>query len=290
MLEHDNLNNAVSGNLAARHRSGSYLCRYRSCPRAIQGFTSLHLRQEHENSHAPRFRCNDAACGDFATGLTSRAAMNRHNKKYHCDDHLKAIPTSLRKTYTPKQEKSRFSLGEPPSTRRESPLHAAEEDKLVSEVDAALDPADNVQDLKPSTTKCICGFADEGIGDLINCDACDTAQHFQCYYVNDDGNFSEFDEHFCIDCKPRPIDAKMATIRQKDRKNEHLEYLHAVELARDKVKKNDYGPGWLKPWSVVEKEIMRPLMRHHGTNWKRIADDIGTSTYAEVCNSVFGIE
>ena len=155
----------------------------------------------------------------------------------------------------------------------------------MSEVDAALYPADSVQDLKPSTTKCICGFADEGIGHLINCDACDTAQHFQCYYVNEDGNFSELDEHYCIDCKPRPIDAKMATIRQKDRKNEHLEYLHAVELARDK----GYGYAWLQPWSVAE-ELLRPLMRHHGTNWKTIADDIGTSTHVEVCNSVFGIE
>ena len=151
--------------------------------------------------------------------------MNIHNKKYHCDDHLKAIPTSLRKTYTPKQEKSRFSLGEPPSTRRKSSFHAAEEDKIVSEVDAARDSADSVQNLMPSPTKCICGFSDEGIGYLINCDACDTRQHFQCYYVNEDGNFSELGEHYCIDCKPRPINAKMATIRQKDRKNEFSEFL-----------------------------------------------------------------
>lgn len=213
--------------------------------------------------------------------------MNRHNKKYHCDDHLKAIPTSLRKTYTPKQEKSRFSLGEPPSTRRKSSFHAAEENKIVSEVDAALGPADSVQDLKPSTTKCICGFSDEGMGLLINCDACDTAQHFQCYYVKEDGNFSELDEHYCIDCKPRPIDAKMATIRQRDRTNEHLEYLHAVESARDQ---KGHRPTWLQPWSVEEIELLRPLMRHHGTDWKKIADDLGTRTHVAVCNPVFGIE
>lgn len=160
--------------------------------------------------------------------------MNRHNKQYHCDDHPKAIPTSLRKTYTPKQENSRFSLGEPPSTRRVSSFHAAEEDKIVSEVDAALDPADSVQDLKPSTTKCICGFSNEAIDYLIYCETCDTAQHVQCYYVKEDGNFSAPDEHYCIDCKPRPIDAKLATIRQKNRKNEFL-------LAKDK---KDYGPAW----------------------------------------------
>lgn len=179
--------------------------------------------------------------------------MNRHNKKYHCGDHLKDIPTSLRKTYTPKQEKSRFSLEEPPSKRRKSSFYAAEEDKIVSEVDAALDPADSVQDLKPSTTKCICGFSDEGIGYLINCDACDTAQHFQCYYVNEDGNFSELDEHYCIDCKPRPIDAKMATIRQKDRKNEFSEYLHAVELAGDE---KDYGPAWQDTKRDYQMQLM----------------------------------
>ena len=160
----------------------------------------------------------------------------------------------------------------------------------MKEVDAALDPAHSMQYMKPPTIKCICRLTNDGIGHLINCDACDTAQHFQCYYLNEDGNFSELDEHYCIDCKPRPIDAKMATIRQKDRKKEHLEYLRAVELARDKVKKKDYGPAWLTSRSVVEKELLRPLMRHHGTDWKRIADDIGTSTHVEVCNSVFGIE
>ena len=127
LLEHSDLS-TISGDFAARHRSGSYLCRHRSCPHAIQGFASSYLRQEHENSHAPRFRCNDAACEVFARGLTSRAAMNKHNKKYHCNDGLTAIPPSLRKSSTRlQQDRSRFLLKEPSATSRNPSFDAAEE-------------------------------------------------------------------------------------------------------------------------------------------------------------------
>ena len=121
----------------------------------------------------------------------------------------------------------------------------------MSEVDAARDSADSVQDLKPSTTKCICGFSNEAIDYLIYCDTCETAQHVQCYYVNEDGNFSAPDEHYCIDCKPRPIDAKLATIRQEDRM---FWDLHAVELAKDK---KDHGPAWQNEKREQQKDAER---------------------------------
>ena len=210
--------------------------------------------------------------------------------KYHGHESLAAIPTSLRRAYAhPQQDKSRFSLGEPPSTRQKTSFDAAEEDKSVKEVDAALDPADSVHYLNLSTTKCICGFADDGISPLINCHACGTVQHFECYCVDENGDILELGEHYCIDCKPRLIDAKLATIRQKDRKKERLEYLQAVKLARDEVSKKGLGQAGLNIWSVQEEEIVRRLVHHHGTNMKGIVEDMRSKTALQVCNSVFGI-
>ena len=124
LFECNNLTDAASGDFAARHRSGSYFCRYRSCPRAIKGFNSSNLRQEHENSHVPPFRCTDPACGFLGRVLKDRVAMNKHNKKYHDDGGLAAIPASLRRTSTLLQkDRSRFLLDGPSSASRKRPFH-----------------------------------------------------------------------------------------------------------------------------------------------------------------------
>ena len=111
-----------------RHGWEPYLCRYRDCPRAIQGFISSFLRQEHENSHTQRFRCSDTACEVLGSGLVSRAALNKHNKKYHDGNSLAAIPTSLRKaSVRPQHDRPRFLLKEPSSNSRKRSFHRVEE-------------------------------------------------------------------------------------------------------------------------------------------------------------------
>lgn len=145
LLETNNFNVAVPDDFAARHRSGSYLCRYRSCPRAIQGFGTPDLRQEHETSHAPLFRCTDSTCGLFGRALTTRAAMNKHSNKYHGDDRLGAIPTSLRKVSARPQDRSRFLLKEPPSASRKRSFDAAKDEIAMGKVDVAIDPASDSQ-------------------------------------------------------------------------------------------------------------------------------------------------
>ncbi len=128
LLERNDFNDSTSGGFAARCRSGSYFCRYRSCPRAIQGFISSDLRQEHEASHAPRFRCSDSACGFFGRDLKNRTAMKKHNDKYHDDEGLAAIPTSLRRVSArPQHDRSRFSLKESSSASPQRSLTAAKE-------------------------------------------------------------------------------------------------------------------------------------------------------------------
>jgi len=63
-----------------------------------------------------------------------------------------------------------------------------------------------------STIKCICGFNDDD-GNTVLCEDCNTWQHIECYYPN--VILSDSDVHQCVNCKPRPIDAKAATERQK---------------------------------------------------------------------------
>ena len=131
LLERNDFNDSTSGGFAARCRSGSYFCRYWSCPRAIQGFISSELRQEHEASHAPRFRCSDSACGFFGRDLKNRTAMKKHYDKYHSDDGLAAIPTSLRQVSAgPQQDRSRFSLKESSSASRKRSFYTTEEEEV----------------------------------------------------------------------------------------------------------------------------------------------------------------
>lgn len=113
LLEHNSLNDVASSNFAVRHHSGWYLCRYRNCPRATEDFSSSEMRHEHESCHAVHFRCTDPACGFFEKALKSRAALNKHNTKYHGDDVLTAIPNSVRKASArQQQDKPRFLLTE----------------------------------------------------------------------------------------------------------------------------------------------------------------------------------
>ena len=156
----------------------------------------------------------------------------------------------------------------------------------MNEVDAAPNPADTIQNLMPSIIKCICGFADDGTLYLIKCDLCNTAQHFQCYYMDAYGHFSKLEEHFCVDCKPRPIefDAKHATTRQMERKKQRSEYFRAADEASKEV----WNDGFIT-WSVRKKEILRILIRYHGTDWTAIAQDMRTKSLSMVCSSVFGV-
>jgi len=97
----------------ARHGSGAFLCRYRSCPRATQGFSTSELRHKHEDSHIPQFRCTLIACGFFGRTFKTRAAMNKHARQYHEGDNA-SIPDFLpRRSPRPPQESARLPLESP---------------------------------------------------------------------------------------------------------------------------------------------------------------------------------
>ena len=70
--------------------------------------------------------------------------------------------------------------------------------------------------------KCICGFQDDD-GNTVYCERCDTWQHTVCYYFDENGVAPSKEilgsiDHFCADCKPRPLDTRAAIKRQVNRK------------------------------------------------------------------------
>lgn len=74
-----------------------------------------------------------------------------------------------------------------------------------------------IEDEEDYTIKCICRF-NEDDGNTVFCDRCETWQHIECYYYAD-GMVPDVSAiiHFCVDCEPRPLDAKRATERQSTR-------------------------------------------------------------------------
>ena len=71
----------------------------------------------------------------------------------------------------------------------------------------------SVEEEEEYIIKCICGFQDDD-GNTIFCETCETWQHIECYY--DSTNVpGKDDNHECVDCVPRFIDALRATERQR---------------------------------------------------------------------------
>jgi hypothetical protein len=81
--------------------------------------------------------------------------------------------------------------------------------------------------------KCICTYGD-GDGNIVCCDNCETWQHIECYYPNQ--NVPEL--HLCADCEPRPLDRKAATERQKYRREQPDEIVEAIETS-DELDSNE---------------------------------------------------
>lgn len=74
------------------------------------------------------------------------------------------------------------------------------------------------------TIKCICGFQEDD-GNTVYCEPCDTWQHTECYYIDEQGivparEHIEGIDHFCADCQPRRLDTKGAIERQRNRRRE----------------------------------------------------------------------
>jgi len=98
-----------------------------------------------------------------------------------------------------------------------APIVAPRTSISISANDAPLVVPETVEE-EPYTIKCICDYADDD-GSTVYCEGCDTWQHIECYYPGrvEDASKEEFD-HSCADCKPRPLDSRTATDRQRHRR------------------------------------------------------------------------
>jgi len=90
----------------------------------------------------------------------------------------------------------------------------------IPSLDGTVDEEDS------SIIKCICGYSDDD-GSTVFCEECNTWQHIECYYYP---HKDVPDVHECVDCRPRLLDTKGATERQR-----HLRVLH--NLGDRKVRK-----------------------------------------------------
>jgi hypothetical protein len=73
---------------------------------------------------------------------------------------------------------------------------------------------------EPYTIKCICDYSDDD-GNTIYCERCDTWQHIECFYHGNAEEASRDDfSHFCADCKPRVLDRRKATERQRQQRED----------------------------------------------------------------------
>ena len=88
--------NQALNEFQAYHKDGAFLCRYTECPRSSQGFASEALREDHEYSHKPKFKCSDSSCGFSGRIFRNRAALRKHVREYH-EENTSSIPDSLAK-------------------------------------------------------------------------------------------------------------------------------------------------------------------------------------------------
>ncbi|KAF2395724.1 hypothetical protein EJ06DRAFT_525178 [Trichodelitschia bisporula] len=98
-----------------------------------------------------------------------------------------------------------------------------------------------------STIKCFCGYSDDD-GNTVYCEVCRTWQHIKCYYPG-----SQVPEvHECVQCRPRPYDARSAAERQRqsriaaasgDRKGKRAPAKSQKKRAKEPVTTN----GWAHP-------------------------------------------
>src|SRR5205085_11743982 len=61
----------------------AFICRYRNCPRALNGFWSAGKRDQHELTHTRRLKCVHPTCAFYVYGFTSQRALQIHNETYH---------------------------------------------------------------------------------------------------------------------------------------------------------------------------------------------------------------
>ena len=128
--------NAALNDFKRQHGPEAFLCRYTKCPRAIMGYSSAELRQQHEATHVQRLRCMHSECGFSEWSFDTRSSLRKHIVKYHSKDKASRIPDSVSRRLHQQEEKPLFSFGSHSS--KDDKRHGNDEEQKVVDVGNAL--------------------------------------------------------------------------------------------------------------------------------------------------------
>ena len=219
-----------------------YICTFDGCPHKLRCFPSRSAWAHHEFEEHRLDRywaCPECPRKSCSTLDWEHHLNNVHNQKFSGSNLVSARNTACRISPKRAEEEQcplcRVVLGKP---RRALIRHVsrhmedialmalpsnAEEDSEIGSISTnhtSNEGNDTSKDLhidEEYTIKCICGFKYDD-GNTVYCERCDTWQHTGCYYLDEGGVVPTKEvlssiDHFCADCKPRPLDVRAAIKR-----------------------------------------------------------------------------
>lgn len=106
---------------------------------------------------------------------------------------------------------------------------------------------------------CICAYSHDD-GYSVQCESCNRWQHMICYYPSPEDEPVGDQHHYCIDCKPRDIDARKATERQR-RKLEQQSLQNGLKRPtskghRKKAKESPQAHAAVNGWSADKHALL----------------------------------
>jgi hypothetical protein len=194
-----------------------YVCIFTDCSTPSRLYDSRREWYEHlTDSHTSLSNAGELhECALCREAGFSTLSLERHLGRHLEELALFALPRSVGDDEIG-SDRSRHSSRKQASSHKESPGSSSDEaeDEVIELVTSSAErlPTEDASVLAEQKIeeeyriKCICTYGDDD-GNTVYCDNCETWQHIECYYPNQ--NVPEL--HLCAECKPRPLDRKAAT-------------------------------------------------------------------------------
>jgi hypothetical protein len=213
-----------------------YVCIFADCSTPSRLYDSRREWYEHlTDSHISLSNADELhECALCREAGFSTLSLERHLGRHLEELALFALPRSVGDDEID-SDRSRHSSRKQASSHKGSPDSSSDEaeDEAIELVTSGAKhlPTEDASVLAEQKMeveypiKCICTYGD-GEVNIVCCENCETWQHIECYYPNQ--NVPEL--HLCADCDPRPLDRKAATERQKYRREQPDEIVEAIEI------------------------------------------------------------
>ena len=255
-----------------------YICTFDGCQHKLRCFPSRSTWADHEfqeHRFDRYWACPECPARSCSTLDWEHHLNDAHNRKFSGPNLLSAKNTACRISRKRAEEEQcllcRVVLGKP---RRAFVKHVcrhmedialmalpsnAEENSEIGSISTDPDSNENNNTSKDLhideeyTIKCICGLKDDD-GNTVYCEQCDTWQHTECYYLDENGIVPNMDvlssiDHFCAECKPRPLNATGAMRRAEIGPHSPLLQQHSNALP-----KSFYTPKRGLKWGMSSKD------------------------------------